>query len=255
MSASNDPREVVVITGASGGIGAASARCMARPGIAFMLHYANRSDRADALAEELRAAGAEAGTMRGDMREEADIVGLFEGAAERFGHVTGAILSAGTDHPKYALEDLPADEIHRVLTLNSAALILGAREAVRRMPETGNRSIVNVSSLAGGTGGRPGKSLYAASKGAVDIFTQGVARELAPRGIRINSVRPGMTETDMIGPAVDTPEKAAAARATIPMQRFGKPEEIGETVAFLMSSKASFVTGAVIDIAGGGFAI
>ena len=248
-------REVIVISGASGGIGAAAARAMAQDGMAFVLQYARAAEKAEALARSLAESGAEALALRADMTREAEIAGLFERACDRFGHVTGAIASAGTDHPPMDLEAIERAEIERVLSLNLTGVILTCREAVRRMPAQGNRAIVIVSSWAAVTGGRPGKSLYAASKAAVDAFTVGTARELAPRGIRINAVRPGMTETEMIAPATDTPEKTAAARATIPLGRFAEAGEVGETVAFLMSERASFVTGARLDVAGGGYVV
>lgn len=247
--------EVIVVTGGSGGIGAAAARALAAPDRAFVVHFAGNEAKADAVAQSLVGRGAAAITARADMSEPSDVVRLFDTAVEQFGKVTGAIASAGTDSPKCGLEEIDDDEIFRVLALNSAGVILTCREAVRRMPTEGNRAIVNVSSWAAATGGRPGKSLYAASKGAVDVFTQGIARELAPRGIRVNAVRPGMTETEMIRPATDTPEKVVAAKATIPLGRFASSEEIGDVIAFLMSDKASFVTGAVVDVAGGGFVI
>lgn len=248
-------RTVIVVTGGSGGIGAAAAEAMARRDRSFVLQYATSADKAEAAAAKLQARGAEAITAQADMSREQDIVRLFERAASEFGTVTGAIASAGTDHPRMALAELTGEEITRVLALNTAGVLLTCREAVRHMPERGNRAIVVVSSWAATSGGRPGKALYAASKAAVDAFTQGTARELAPRGIRINSVRPGMTETGMIGPATDTPEKTAAAKATIPLGRFATAEEVGETIAFLMSEKAGFITGARVEISGGGIVI
>ena len=248
-------RDVIVVTGGSGGIGAATARSMTQPERAFILQYARNAEKAEAVAQAVRSRGAEAITVRGDMSREQDIVSLFEQAVAEFGPVTGAVASAGTDHPKMPTLELTGEEISRVLSLNTAGVLLTCREAVRHMPESGNRAIVVVSSWAAATGGRPGMALYAASKAAIDAFTMGTARELAPRGIRINSVRPGMTETDMIAPATDTPQKAAAAKATIPLGRFATAEEVGDTIAFLMSESAGFITGARLEISGGGIMI
>lgn len=248
-------REVVVVTGGSGGIGAAAARLMAGPDRAFAIHYSSNAARADAVAQEVAASGAAAIVVQADMTDEADIVRLFETAAKEFGHVTGAIASAGTDTGPTLVRDLDHAEIMRVYSLNCAGVMITCREALRHMPAEGNRAIVAVSSMAATIGGRTGRTLYAASKGAVDVFTKGFAKEVAADGIRVNAVRPGMTETDMIKAATADPARAAAARKSIPLQRFARPDEVGAVIAFLMSEKAGFVTGAVVDISGGGFVI
>lgn len=248
-------REVIVVTGGSGGIGAAAARVMAGPGRAFAIQYGSNEPGARAVVDALEARGSDAVVVQGDMGREDDVLRLFAEARERLGPVTGAINSAGTDSGPTAVEDLDAAEIARVLQLNVAGVMLCCREAIRHMPDAGNRGIVNVSSMASTIGGRTGRTVYAASKGAVDVFSRGLAREVARRGIRVNVVRPGMTETAMIEPVAGDPDRAAAARDSIPIGRFATAEEVGHAIAYLMSAEAAFVTGALLDVSGGGYVL
>lgn len=247
--------EVIVVTGGSGGIGAAAARVMAGPGRGFAIQYGSNEAGALAIAEELESRGSAAVVMQGDMGREVDVERVFAEARQRLGPITGAVNSAGTDSGPTSVEDLDGAEIARVLQLNVAGVMLCCREAIRHMPEVGNRGIVNVSSMASTVGGRNGRTLYAASKGAVDVFSRGLAREVARRGIRVNVVRPGMTETAMIDPVASDPDRAAAARESIPIGRFATAEEVGHAIAYLMSAEAAFVTGALLDVSGGGYVL
>jgi NAD(P)-dependent dehydrogenase (short-subunit alcohol dehydrogenase family) len=244
---------VCLITGGARGIGAATARLVAKDGLAVAIGCRERLDAAKALAAEIEAAGGRAVAVRGDVAREADIVGLFEATESALGPVTRLVNSAGISLSA-RVEDLDEAAVTRLVAVNVTGLMLCCREAVRRMP-AGGGAIVNVSSMAATIGGRPGARVYAASKAAVDAFTTGLAKEVAARGIRVNAVRPGMIRTDMTKDRLDDPAISAEIAASIPMQRVGEAEEIAEAIRWLLSPAASFVSGAHLNAGGGGFVI
>ncbi|WP_180900222.1 SDR family NAD(P)-dependent oxidoreductase [Martelella soudanensis] len=248
----------MLITGAGGGIGSATARMAAARGYAVSLMVRpSGSKEASVLLDEIAVKGGEAQVVTADVTSEGDIVDAFKRAVDRFGPLTVLMNSAGIAY-NAPVSALGSEDIARVMAVNVVGLMLCCREAVGHMStETGGQggSIVNISSMAATIGGRPGASVYAASKGAVDVFTTGFAREVADQGIRVNSVRPGMIATKMTANLEHDAALKKSVEASIPMKRIGQPEEIAEIVLWLSSPAASFVTGAHINAGGGGFHI
>jgi NAD(P)-dependent dehydrogenase (short-subunit alcohol dehydrogenase family) len=246
-------RKVALVTGASRGIGAASAVAAARRGYAVAVNYVRDKESAEAVAGAVRAAGAEALTVRADVGEEREILRLFETVDRELGPLDALVNNAGVLFPQGRLDSMDAARISRVLAVNVTGLMLCAREAVRRMSTRhGGQggAIVNVSSVAARLGGPNEYVDYAASKGAVDAITIGLAKEVATEGVRVNAVRPGIIETD-IHASGGEPGRVARLAPTVPMQRGGHPEEVAAAVVWLLGDEASYVTGAVLDVAGG----
>jgi NAD(P)-dependent dehydrogenase (short-subunit alcohol dehydrogenase family) len=247
-----------IVTGGARGIGRATALLAAERGYRVVVNYRERADAASAVVEAIQSGGGQAVAVGADVAVEADIVRLFGTAEDTLGGpVTALVNSAGIGYgsPCVAFE---RDPIARMMELNVVGLMLCCREAARRMAlSRGGQggAIVNVSSMAATIGGRPGASAYAASKAAVDVFTTGLAKELAPEGIRVNAVRPGMTLTDMTADVQADPARLRAVAATIPMQRCGEPEEVAAAILFLLSDAASYVSGTHLNASGGGFLV
>jgi NAD(P)-dependent dehydrogenase (short-subunit alcohol dehydrogenase family) len=246
--------KVCLIAGGARGIGRETARLAAAAGWDVAINFRERSDAAEAAVGDVAALGRKAVAVRGDIARENDILAMFKAAERALGPITGLVNSAGVSS-NARVEALMAHELERMFAVNVIGLVLCCREAVRRMStRRGGKggAIVNVSSMAATIGGRPGASAYAASKGAVDVFTMGLAREVAAEGIRANAVRPGVTDTDMIGP-MRSGRVRAEIEATIPMQRYGNPDEVAQAIVWLLSDQASYVTGAHVNVGGGGF--
>lgn len=244
---------VCLITGGGRGIGAAAARLIALDGTAVAIGYRDRADAAEALAREIEQAGGRAVTVAGDVANEADIIAMFDAAERALGPVDRLVNSAGISIRAFARE-LDAQAVARMVAVNVTGLMLCCREAVRRMPAAGG-AIVNVSSMAATNGGRPGATAYAATKGAVDAFTKGLAREVGGRNIRVNAVRPGMTRTDMTAGLLGDPAIEKKLADTIPLHRVGEANEVAEAIRWLVSPAASFISGALVDASGGGFIV
>ncbi len=245
---------VCLITGGARGIGRETARLAAASGWDVAINFRERSDAAEALAAEIAATGRKAAAVRGDVAKESDVVAIFKEAERALGPIGGLVNSAGSSL-NARVDAIDAGDLQRLLAVNVTGLVLCCREAAKRMSTRhGGKggSIVNISSMAATIGGRPGASAYAASKGAVDAFTTGFAREVATEGIRVNAVRPGVTDTDMVEP-FRYGDRRAAVESTIPMQRFGSPAEVARVVVWLLSEEASYVTGAHVNVGGGGF--
>ncbi len=249
--------KVVLITGGSRGIGRATAKLASTEGYNVAVNYREQAEAAESLVAELIARGINAAAVKADMGREDEIVRMFEQTEDRLGPLTHLVCNAGIGTPS-RVDSIDAATVKRMFEVNVLGLMLCCREAARRLStKHGGKggAIVNISSLAATTGGREGASTYASTKGAVDVFSSGFAREVAAEGIRVNVVRPGMTMTDMTARVRDNPERRAEVEATIPMGRTGQPEEIAAAVLWLLSDHASFVTNTHINAGGGGFNI
>ena len=251
--------KVLLVTGGARGIGAATARLAAGEGYAVAVNYRERADEARKVVDAIEAAGGRALAVQADVGDEADIVRMFDEVEEQLGRLTHLVNNAGINGgPPGPVLEFDAAALERLMRVNVVGLMLCCREAVKRMSTArGGRggAIVNVSSMAATIGGRAGRSAYAASKGAVDSFTTGLAREVAGQGIRVNVLRPGMTRSPMTAPVHDDPTRLAAVRASIPMGRTAEAEEMARPILFLLSEAASFVAGAHLNVSGGGYRI
>ena len=244
---------VLVVTGGGRGIGAATAVRGARLGYRVCVNYLRDGASAARVADEIIRGGGEAIAVQADVGHTADVTRLFETVDARLGTVTALVNNAGTLETQGRLEDLDEERLLRILRTNVVGTFLPSREAVRRMSTrlggTGG-AIVNVSSAASRLGS-PGEYLdYAASKGAIDTFTHGLALEVAIEGIRVNAVRPGIIDTEIHASGGD-PGRAARLASGLPMKRPGRAEEVAETILWLLSDAASYVTGTIVDVAGG----
>jgi NAD(P)-dependent dehydrogenase (short-subunit alcohol dehydrogenase family) len=242
----------LLITGASRGIGAATARLAAASGYTVCVNYRTAGAQAEALVEELRTTGATAIAVRADVSVEEDVVRMFE-ACDRVGPLTGLVNNAGILEKQMRVDQLDAARITRILATNVVGAFLCAREAVRRMSfRNGGRggAIVNVSSAAARLGS-PGEYVdYAASKGALDTLTIGLSQEVAADGIRVNAVRPAFIYTEMHASGGE-PNRVDRVKASVPMRRGGTADEVARAILWLLSDDASYTTGAFIEVSGG----
>ncbi|MFJ4848237.1 MULTISPECIES: SDR family oxidoreductase [unclassified Streptomyces] len=244
---------VTVVTGGGRGIGAAVALRLARDGHAVGIGYQHAREEAEEVARKVREAGAECVAVQGDTSDGEQVERLFDTVRERLGAITGLVNNAGVTGPLGRFTETPVEEMRRVVDVNVMGAILCARRAALEMSTRhggGGGAIVNISSGAA-TLGSPGEYVhYAASKAAVDALTLGLAKELAPDGVRVNSVQPGMIVTG-IHAAMGDAERPWRNRDRVPMRRPGEPEEVAGAVAWLMSPEASYTTGAVLRVSGG----
>jgi len=247
------PEGVMIVTGGSRGIGAATARLAAERGYAVCVNFVANERAALTVVDEIRDRGGRAIAVRADVAREADIVHLFDEAVKQFGPLTALVNNAGILERQGRVEDMDVARLERVFTTNITGAFLCAREAVRRMAvRHGGRggAIVNVSSMAARLGS-PGEYVdYAASKGAIDTFTIGLAREVAEDGIRVNAVRPGVIHTD-IHASGGEPGRVDRVKSSVPMKRGGDPEEVARAILWLCSDESSYSTGTFIDVSGG----
>ena len=246
-------RKVVLVTGGGRGIGAATALLAARRGYAVAVNYLRDADAADEVVARIVADGGDAAALQADVAVEAQVAGLFARLDARFGRLDALVNNAGVLETQMRLDCMDAARVRRVLEANVVGPLLCCREAVRRMSTRhGGQggAIVNVSSVAALTGS-PGEYVdYAASKGALDTLTRGLAQEVAQEGIRVNGVRPGFIYTGMHASGGE-PGRVDRVKAFVPMRRGGQPEEVAQAILWLLSDEASYSTGGFIDVAGG----
>ncbi|MBL4598628.1 MAG: SDR family oxidoreductase [Rhizobiaceae bacterium] len=245
--------KVVLITGGSRGIGAACALLAARQGYKVCVNFASNEQAALDVVKDIENIGASAIAVKGDVANEADILHMFAETKSRLGLVTGLINNAGILSKEGRLDTFSAERIARIIAVNVTGSILCAREAVKAMStKHGGKggSIVNISSVAATLGGPNVYVDYAATKGAIDTFTKGLALEVATEDIRVNGVRPGIINTD-IHASGGRPDRVEELKHLIPMQRGGSALEVAEVVLWLMSDAASYVTGTTVDVSGG----
>ena len=250
--------QVLVVTGGSRGIGAETARLAASRGYAVAVNYYERADTAQALVEEIESGGGRAIAVQADVAEPADVERLFDTVDRELGPLTAFVNSAGHGGGYVLSKEFDPDVLDRLMRVAVIGAMISAREAVRRMAVSeGGRggAIVNVSSMASTIGGRPRRTDYATSKAAVDCFTVGLAKEVARDGIRVNAVRPAVTLTDMVDSLRGDPKAQAAVAESIPINRIAEPIEVARPVVWLLSEEASYVTGCLFDISGGGFLV
>ncbi len=247
------PGKALLVTGGSRGIGAAVCRLAAKAGYRVAVNYASNEAAAAALVAEIQADGGEAFSLKGDVGNEADVLAMFAAVDKTFGGLDAFVNNAGVVDRKARVDEMSVERLERMMRINIVGSILCAREAVKRMSTLrGGRggSIVNLSSAAAKLGS-PGEYVdYAASKGAIDTFTIGLAREVANEGVRVNAVRPGIIDTE-IHASGGQPGRVAAIRDTVPMKREGKAEEVAHAVLWLLSDEASYTTGSIVNVSGG----
>ena len=240
--------KVVIVTGGSRGIGAATSLLLAENGYQVCINYLKNEEKAEALVSRICDSGGEAISFQADVSVESEVNSLFQATCERFGVVTHLVNNAGILFSQSQLCDISVERFQKVLNSNVTSCFLCSKAYIRQA-ETGG-AIVNVSSVASRTGAPFEYIDYAASKGAMDSLTKGLSLELASKGIRINGVRPGFIHTDMHADGGE-PERVHRLSPQIPLQRGGTPEEVAQAIVWLLSDEASYVTGSFIDIAGG----
>ncbi|RWD31491.1 SDR family oxidoreductase [Mesorhizobium sp.] len=246
-------KKVLLVTGGGRGIGAAICRLAAKAGYRVAINYASNQSAADALVAEIAAAGGEALAVKGDVGVEADVVAMFEAVDRAYGRLDALVNNAGVVDVKARVDEMSVARLERMMRINVVGPFLCAREAVRRMSTSyGGRggAIVNISSAASVHGSAGEYVDYAASKGAIDTFTGGLAREVATEGVRVNAVRPGIIDTE-IHASGGQPDRVARFQDMLPMKRAGTSDEVARAVLFLLSDAASYTTGAILNVSGG----
>jgi len=243
----------LLITGASRGIGAATAKLAALAGWDVAVNYSRDAAAAQAVAEAVKAAGRRALVLQADVADEAQVLAMFATLDREWGPLQGLVNNAGVVDVAARVDQMDLARLQRMLAINVLGTMVCAREAVKRMSSRhGGKggAIVNLSSAAARLGAPAQYVDYAAAKGAVDVFTLGLAREVAAEGVRVNAVRPGLIDTE-IHASGGQPERVHQLAPQVPMQRAGSSEEVGHAIVWLLSPQASYTTGAVLDVAGG----
>ena len=245
--------KVLLVTGASRGIGAATAKLAAALGYSVCVNYRQRRDDANTVVSAIESAGGRALASQADVSVEADVVRMFDDCDKRLGRLSALVNNAGILETQTRLESMDAARLQRVFSTNIIGPFLCAREAVRRMSTKyggAGGAIVNVSSMAARLGAPREYVDYAASKGAIDTFTIGLASEVAEEGIRVNAVRPGLIYTE-IHASGGEPGRVDRVKTAVPMKRGGSPDEVARAILWLLSDDASYTTGSILDVSGG----
>jgi NAD(P)-dependent dehydrogenase (short-subunit alcohol dehydrogenase family) len=248
------PSGLIIVTGGSRGIGAAICRHLAADGYAVAVNYAANAKAADATVAAIEKSGGRAQAFQADVADPAALRRLFEQATQALGPLAGLVNNAGASGRLARADEQDAAELTRLFALNVIGTILACKEAVLRLSTRHGGSggaIVNLSSIAARLGGLPGLGPYAATKGAVESFTKGLATEVGPEGIRVNAIAPGMVDTDMTQATLAQAPFRERIEAMTPLRRIGVPDEIAGAVAWLISPASRFVTGIVLTVSGG----
>lgn len=245
--------KVVLITGGSRGIGAATALLCAQQGYDVAINFAGNVKAAEAVALEIKRLGQNALLVQGDVANEDNIMSIFSAIDREFGRLDGLVNNAGVVDYASRIENMTAARMKRIFDVNILGAFLCAREAIKRMAiSRGGQggSIINLSSAASRLGAANSQVDYAASKGAIDVMTKGLAQEVGGDGIRVNAVRPGLIETEIHATSGD-PARITELLHTVPLGRYGSAEEVAEVIVWLMSDKSSYVHDSIIDVTGG----
>ncbi|MDR5732349.1 SDR family oxidoreductase [Caballeronia sp. LZ025] len=245
--------KVILITGASRGIGRSAAILAGARGWSVGVNFATNASAADETVAAVQAAGGKAIAIQGDVCDEAATIAMFDATEEAFGQLDGVVNNAGIVAPGSALADMDVARLKRIFDTNVLGAYLCAREAARRLSRSrGGKggAIVNVSSAAARLGAPNEYVDYAGSKGAIDVLTIGLSKELGPQGVRVNAIRPGLIETE-IHASGGKPDRAQVLGVQTPLGRAGTADEVGESIVWLLSDASSYVTGAIVDVTGG----
>ncbi len=244
---------VVLVTGGSRGIGRAAARLAGTRGWSVGVNYAGNARAADETVGMVEAAGGKAIAIKGDVASEKDVAAMFDATSKAFGYVEGLVNNAGIIAPSMPLAEMTVERMRRLFEVNILGSYLCAREAARRMSlSRGGKGgvIVNLSSAAARLGSPNDFVDYAGSKGAIDTFTIGLSKELGPEGIRVNAIRPGLIDTE-IHAVAGSPDRAVTLGRQMPLRRAGTADEVGEAIVWLLDDASSYVSGSILDVAGG----